>query len=224
MTERVGDDILIVFVKEPRPGTVKTRLLPALDPESAAELYRALAEEEIRQTEPRDGEYTRLLFYAPPSSPEAMSAWLPGEKFVAQQGADLGARMSAAFEEAFRRGARRAAIIGTDVPWLTRGRVAEALGALDEHDAVLGPTTDGGYYLLALDRPRPEVFRGIAWSTPSVLASTVERASALGLRVRMLGELADIDTIADLRAHWPRLRPLLEGRAVGRVVARALGL
>ena len=70
-TEGMGGNVLIVFVKEPRPGAVKTRLLPALDPESAAELYRALAEEEIRQTAPRGGEYTRLFFYAPPSSPEA---------------------------------------------------------------------------------------------------------------------------------------------------------
>jgi hypothetical protein len=218
----MGADLLIVFVKEPRPGIVKTRLLPALDPESAAELYRALAEEEIRQTAPRGGEYTRLFFYAPPGSPEAMSAWLPGETFVVQQGADLGARMAAAFAEAFRRGARRAAIIGTDVPWLTRGRVEEALAALDDHDVVLGPTADGGYYLLALDRPRPEVFRGIVWSTPSVLASTVERAAALGLRVRLLGELPDIDTIEDLRAHWPRLRPLLAGRPAAAAIDRAL--
>ena len=219
----MGANVLIVFVKEPRPGIVKTRLVPALDPESAAELYRALAEEEIRQTAPRSREYTRLFFYAPPSSPEAMSSWLPGETLVAQQGDDLGARMSAAFEEAFRRGARRAAIIGTDVPWLTRSRVGEALAALDDHDVVLGPTADGGYYLLALDRPRPGLFRGIAWSTPSVLASTVARTAALGLRVRMLGELPDIDTIEDLRAHWPRLRPLLEGRAVATAVAHALG-
>ena len=220
----MGGNVLIVFVKEPRPGRVKTRLLPALDPDSAAELYRALAEEEIRQTAPRGGDYTRLFFHAPPSSPEAMSAWLPGETLLAQQGADLGARMSSAFEEAFRRGARRAAIIGTDVPWLTRARVAEAFGALDEHDVVLGPTPDGGYYLLAVDRHRPALFPGIAWSTPSVLASTVERAAGLGLRIQMLDPLADIDTIDDLRAHWPRLQPLLEGRPVGRAVARALGL
>jgi hypothetical protein len=219
----MGGNVLIVFVKEPRPGRVKTRLLPALDPESAAELYRALAEEEIRQTAPRDGEYTRLFFHAPPSSPEAMSAWLPGETFVAQQGADLGARMAAAFEEAFRRGASRAAIIGTDVPWLTRARVAEAFRALDEHDVVLGPTPDGGYYLLAVDRPRPALFPGIAWSTPSVFSATAERAGTLGLRVSVLPALADIDTIDDLRAHWPRVRPLLEGRPVAAMVARALG-
>lgn len=216
-------DTLIVFVKEPRPGAVKTRLLPALDPRAAAELYRALAEEEIRRTAPRPGEYARLFFYAPPSSPEAMKFWLPGATFLPQRGDDLGARMSAAFDETFRRGARRAAVIGTDVPWVDRGLVAEAFSALDAHDVVLGPTPDGGYYLLALARPRPALFQDVAWSTPSVLASTLDRAAALGLRVRLLPELPDIDTLDDVRAHWPRVRPLLEGRPVAASVARALG-
>jgi rSAM/selenodomain-associated transferase 1 len=218
----MGSDCLIVFVKEPRPGAAKTRLTPALSPAEAAELYRALAEEEIRNTAPRPGEYARLFFFDPSSSPDAMSAWLPGETLLPQRGDDLGARMSAAFDEAFRRGARRAAVIGTDVPWVTRARVAEAFAALDGHDVVLGPTADGGYYLLAVDRPRPELFRGIAWSTPSVLGSTADRAGALGLRVQMLGELPDIDTMDDLRAHWEALRPLLAGRPVAAAVARAL--
>ena len=219
---RRAGDALIVFVKEPRPGTVKTRLLPALDPQSAAELYRALAEEEIRQTAPGADEYSRLFFYAPPASPEAMRAWLPGETFLPQRGEDLGARMSAAFDETFRRGARRAAVIGTDVPWLHRGLVAEAFSALDAHDVVLGPTSDGGYYLLALARPQPALFQGIAWSTSSVLTSTLDRAASLGLRVRLLPELPDIDTLDDVRAHWPRLRALLEGRPVAASIARAL--
>src|SRR2546428_6834453 len=111
-TEGVAGNVRIVFAKEPRPGAVKTRLLPVLDPESAAELYRALAEEEIRQTAPRGGEYTRLFFYAPPSSPEAMGAWLPGETLVAQQGADLGARMAAPFAGSVPPGAGRAALAG----------------------------------------------------------------------------------------------------------------
>jgi rSAM/selenodomain-associated transferase 1 len=216
-------NVLIVFVKEPRPGAVKTRLLPALDPQSAAELYRALAEEEIRQTAPGADEYSRLFFYAPPASPEAMRAWLPGQTLLPQRGDDLGARMSAAFDETFRRGARRAAVIGTDVPWVHRGLVAEAFSALDTHDVVLGPTSDGGYYLLALARPQPALFQGIAWSTASVLTSTMDRAAALGLRVRLLPELPDIDTLDDVRAHWPRLRPLLEGRPVAATIAHALG-
>ena len=220
---RRSRNVLIVFVKEPRPGAVKTRLLPALDPQSAAELYRVLAEEEIRQTAPRAGEYARLFFYAPSGSAEAMSGWLPGETLLPQRGDDLGARMSAAFDETFRRGARRAAVIGTDVPWVHRGLVAEAFSALDAHDVVLGPTSDGGYYLLALARPQPALFRDIAWSTPSVFTSTLERAAALGLSVSRLPELPDIDTLDDVRAHWPRLRPLLEGRPVAASVARAVG-
>jgi len=215
--------VLIVFVKEPRPGAAKTRLVPALGADGAAELYRALAEEEIRQTAPRPGEYTRLFFFAPPGARTAMQVWLPGESLLPQEGDDLGARMAGAFAETFRRGARRAAVIGTDVPWLHRGLVVEALAALEGHDLVLGPTADGGYYLLALDRPRPALFQGIAWSTPSVFASTVERAAGLGLRVRVLPELPDIDTLEDVRRHWAKLRPLLVGRAVAEEVERALG-
>jgi uncharacterized protein len=218
----VGSYVLIVFVKEPRPGAAKTRLTPALSAADAAEVYRVLAEEEIGNTAPRPGDYTRLFFFDPSSSPGAMSEWLPGESLVPQRGDDLGARMSAAFDEAFRRGARRAAVIGTDVPWVTRALVVDAFAVLDDHDVALGPTADGGYYLLAMDRPRSDLFRGIVWSTPSVLASTVARAGALGLRVRMLPELPDIDTIDDLRAHWPELRKLFAGRPVADTVARAL--
>jgi hypothetical protein len=219
----VGPNVLILFVKEPRPGAAKTRLTPALSAADAAEVYRILAEEEIRNTVPRPGEYTRLFFFDPSSSPGAMSEWLPDETLVPQRGDDLGARMSAAFDETFHRaGARRAAVIGTDVPWVTRALIVDAFAVLDDHDVALGPTADGGYYLLAMDRPRPELFRGVAWSTPSVLASTVERAGALGLRVRMLPELPDIDTIDDLRAHWDELRKLFAGRPVADAVARAL--
>jgi rSAM/selenodomain-associated transferase 1 len=215
-------DCLIVFVKEPRPGTTKTRLLPAIDAETAAELYRALADEEIRRTAPRPGDYDRLFFFTPAEARPALESWLSGEELVPQDGGDLGARMAAAFAECFRRGARRVAIIGTDVPWVGRDIVTEAFAALDVHDVVLGPTADGGYYLLALDRPRPALFQSIAWSTPAVFPATVERAGTLGLRVRVLAELPDIDTIDDVRAHWPELRPLLAGRPVAERVARAL--
>jgi rSAM/selenodomain-associated transferase 1 len=220
----MSGDCLIVFVKEPKPGATKTRLLPALDAETAAELYRALADEEIRRTAPRPGEYDRRFFFTPAGGREVVASWLPGEELLPQQGGDLGARMAEAFAECFRRGARRAAIIGTDVPWVGRERVTEAFAALDEHDVVLGPTTDGGYYLLALDRPRSALFQAIAWSTPAVFPSTVERAGTLGLRVRVLAELPDIDTIDDVRAHWPELQEMLGDRPVAEAVARALAI
>ena len=200
---------LLVFVKRPRPGEVKTRLAADLGPEGAAAVYRALAEAEIAGTQPHGGDYDRLFFYAPADAEGEMAAWLAGESVEPQEGNDLGARMAAAFERAFRRGAERVAIIGSDVPWVTRERVKRAFASLDEGDVVLGPCDDGGYYLLALSRPRPELFDGIAWSTPSVLQATLDRARAHGLRVVMLDPLPDVDTLADIRRSWDRLRPLL---------------
>jgi hypothetical protein len=205
-------DALIVFLKQPQPGAVKTRLAEALGPETAAELYRAMAEEVVRRTHPRGGEYRRFFFYTPDEARCEMGGWFPVETWLPQRGEDLGTRMVAAFDEAFRRGARRAAIIGTDSPSVSRELVLEALTALDGHGLAVGPASDGGYYLLALGSPRPELFEGIAWSTPSVLAQTLERAATLGLRVRLLKSLTDIDTMADLRSEWPQLRALLQGR------------
>jgi rSAM/selenodomain-associated transferase 1 len=214
-------DALIVFVKEPRPGSVKTRFLPALRPEDAADLYRALAEEEIRRTSPESGDYERLFFFAPADARDAIAAWFPGETLVPQQGADLGARMASAFGEVFRRGANRVAIIGTDVPWVSRALVLDALRGLGQHDVVLGPSHDGGYYLLALDRPRPELFDEIAWSTPQVLPVTLARAKARGLSVQLMEELTDIDTLDDLRRAWGELKRMLPAALVA-TVTRAL--
>jgi len=208
----VSPDLLLVFIRDPRPGQAKTRLIPALGPERAAELYRALAEEEVGGTSPRGGEYGRLLCFAPAEARPALEAWFPGETFVPQRGADLGARMSAAFDEAFRGGAARVAIIGTDVPSVTRETVLGAFRALEASDVVLGPAHDGGYYLLALKRPRPALFADIAWSTPAVLPATEERARGLGLAVHRLDVLRDIDTLEDLQAERERLEGLLACR------------
>jgi uncharacterized protein len=216
-------DRLLVFVKAPRPGAVKTRLAAVLGDDGAARLYRVLAEEEIGRTAPRAGEYDRTFFFTPEDARPEIERWLPGEALAAQQGADLGERMSRAFAFAFAAGAPRVAIVGTDVPAAGREHVMEALRSLDDHDVVLGPTHDGGYYLIALDRPRPALFPSIPWSTPSVLPATAERAGVLGLSVRMLDPLRDIDTVADLKAEWPRLRHLVAGTALEALVSGAIG-
>jgi hypothetical protein len=216
-----SDRSLLMFLKSPRAGAVKTRLAARLGDAVAAELYRCLAEAVARRTAPRPGEYQRLFFYTPPEDRAVMEAWFPDETWIPQSGADLGERMAQAFEVAFGRGARQVVVIGSDTPGVTRSTALEAFLALEngEHDAVLGPADDGGYYLLALDRPRPEFFSGITWSTPSVLAETLDRAAALGLRVRLLERLRDIDTLDDVSAEWQRLRGLL-GRRPG--LTRAL--
>jgi glycosyltransferase A (GT-A) superfamily protein (DUF2064 family) len=117
-------DRLLVFVKAPRPGTVKPRLAAVLGDEAAALLYRAMAEEQIRRTAPRAGEYERAFLFAPEDARAEMESWLPAEPLEAQQGDDLGERMSRAFASAFSAGARRVAIVGTDVPSCGREHVA----------------------------------------------------------------------------------------------------
>jgi rSAM/selenodomain-associated transferase 1 len=203
---------LVVFVKLPRPGAVKTRLAAAIGPEAAAELQRALTEHVLEATTPRAGEYERLVFFDPPEALPEMRAWLPGVRLLAQSGGDLGARMSDAIGRAFARGASVVAIVGTDAPGLSRETVVGALAALDGADVAIGPTEDGGYYLLALREPRPELFAGIAWSTPLVADETRARAAAAQLVVREIGPLRDVDTVEDLRALWPVVRALLAER------------
>jgi rSAM/selenodomain-associated transferase 1 len=177
----------------------------------------------VAATRPARDEYERLLFYAPADARAEMEAWFPGEDCLPQEGADLGARMSNAFDEAFRRGAGRVALVGSDVPRLSRDDVRAALGSLADHDLVLGPAHDGGYYLVALRARRPPLFEGIAWGTASVLAATLEKAAALGLTVRVLEERRDVDTVEDLRVEWPWVRPLLHDALAEDLAARLGG-
>jgi rSAM/selenodomain-associated transferase 1 len=213
-----------VFLKWPEPGAAKTRLAPALGAEAAARLYRRLAEAGLRATRPEGREYERLLCYAPEGARERVASWLPGEALWAQPEGDLGRRMASAFDEGFRRGADRVALVGTDIPWITRELVARSFEALAPADLVLGPARDGGYYLVAQKEPHPQLFSGIAWSTPGVLAATCDRAAARGLAVHLLEPLHDLDTLGDLRATWERLDPLIAGDPELREkVARAIG-
>ena len=216
-------DLLLLFLKWPEPGLAKTRLIPALGPETAAAVYRLLAEAEVAATRPEAGEYDRLFCFSPADAEARVRAWFPGEGLWPQPEGDLGQRMAKAFEAGFRSGAKRVALVGTDIPWVTRDLVARSFDALASADLVLGPTHDGGYYLVAMARPHPKLFEGIEWSTAGVLAATRERADALGLETRTVMPLTDIDTLDDLRATWDEIEPLL-GREPGvrDAVARAL--
>jgi rSAM/selenodomain-associated transferase 1 len=212
MTAFTGADVLAVFVKEPRPGKVKSRLAAILGPEAAAAVYRAIAEEVVRRTAPPRDAYDRVIVFDPPEAGDAVGDWLGVEApvLVPQVSGDIGLRMDQAFGELFARGARRVALVGTDVPALAFEDVREALESLDGHDVAIGPATDGGYYLIALKRPQPELFRGIRWSGPDVVAETLERASRADLGVSVLRTMGDVDTVEDLAAEWPRVRPLLD--------------
>ncbi len=191
---------LIVFAKAPRPGRVKTRLAADLGAQEAARVYRRLGRRVLDAV--REGPYRTLVYYDPPDAEAEMRDWLGGEslEFRPQAEGDLGERMARAFEEALR-DADRACIVGTDVPALRRALVVQALERLESADVVLGPAEDGGYYLMALSRPHPEIFRDVPWSTADVLGTTLERARHAGLRESLLPVLKDVDTAADLRAY-----------------------
>lgn len=205
-------EVVIVFLKAPVPGRVKTRLMPRLNAEEAAALYRAMAEDLLERLD-RLRAVDLLLRVTPPSKMESMRRWLgKNRRLEPQRGSDLGARLAASFRAAFRSGYERVVIVGSDVPQVTSKTVRVALSLLRRHDVVIGPSPDGGYYLIGLCKPRPELFTHMPWSTSTVLPDTLRRISRLGLTVGRLPRLADLDLHSDARRLWrdlqeKRIRP-----------------
>ena len=193
---------ILLFVKYPEPGKVKTRLAATLGAVEAAGIYRRLVAAVVAGL-PREDDLAVL--FDPPEKRAQVADWLQSllagrrADFVAQAAGDLGERLERAFAEAFERGFAKVAVIGSDCIELTPAVFSETWQALETHDAVLGPSTDGGYYLLALRQPCAALFRGIAWSTDAVRAQTLAQAQAAGLAVHELAALPDIDTEADWR-------------------------
>lgn len=192
---------VVVFLKAPRPGEVKTRLAADLDPPAAAAIYRVLVERTLAVVA---GAWQVELRYAPDDAREEIAPWLrPGWRGAAQGGGDLGVRLERAVSDAMGGGVNRVVLVGTDCPELGTADIEEAWRDLELHDVVLGPATDGGYWLIGLRRRWPELFRDIPWSTDRVLATTRARAAGAGLRLALLRERADVDTLEDWR-RWLR--------------------
>jgi len=195
---------LVIFAKAPIPGEVKTRLCPPLTPDEAATLHGSFVLDTLERTKtaamklPID----RYLACAPSSTHVFFKIMeeRQGVKLIDQVGDDLGARMDQAFNTLFEQGYRQVVLIGTDVPTLPLDHFKQALTALENHDLVLGPAFDGGYYLIGLKRPIPELFADIPWSTDHVLKLTQEKASAIGLNASLIQPWRDVDTLADLEA------------------------
>lgn len=191
---------LIVFGRWPVPSKTKTRLIPALGPLGAAELQRRMTERTIQTARAWAASPRRdIEVQHEGGSWRQMRRWLgPEVCYRHQTPGDLGRRMASAFKTAFDEGVQRVVLIGTDCPGITSALLDETTSALREHDLVLGPTHDGGYWLIGMRRPLP-VFAGVPWSTGSVLSRTLELADHQGLSVHLLPKLSDIDTPDDLR-------------------------
>jgi rSAM/selenodomain-associated transferase 1 len=186
---------LILFAKRPRPGEVKTRFVPPLSAVQALALYRAFLEDQIsflrQMDEGRDIELCSDL----PWEEE-----LPGISLHEQGPGDLGKRMSRAFDRSSAEGAAATIIIGADCPTLPAAHVRRAFELLEnEAEAVLTPAEDGGYVLVGLSRPRPELFHAIPWGTADVLGMTRSRAQQHGIALLETEGWYDVDDIGGIR-------------------------
>ena len=184
--------LLIIFLKAPRVGTVKTRLAMTLGADAACAAYRCLVTRLLNQL---DGLENVQLRFTPDEAEEEIRLWRRARWTLAPQGpGDLGTRLDTAFREAFAAGWQRVAIIGSDCPYVLRNDVQEAWAALEKNEVVVGPAVDGGYWLIGLRAARPALFQNISWSTPRVLEETLQRSRTAGWSVIRLRELMDIDT------------------------------
>ena len=193
---------LMIFAKAPIPGHVKTRLCPPLAPDEAATLHGTMVMDTLERSRNLLG-FDRFLSCAPSSQHPFFKAVgaRQGVRLLEQIQGDLGARMYQAFCSAFELGYRFAVIVGTDLPTIQGELFRQALKGLEDHDVVLGPSVDGGYYLVGLKQPGVNIFDGIPWSTDQVLPLTLEKAQSLNLTVKLLNEQRDIDTLADLQYY-----------------------
>jgi hypothetical protein len=201
--------LLIIFAKEPRPGQVKTRLSPPLSPEEAAQLYHSFLQD-ILEEMARAPEVRLAVAFSPLGAQVFFRGLAPpGTDLFPQEGADLGERMARALAWGFAAGFGPVLLRGGDVPDLPAALVSEAAEALatGRNQVVLGPSPDGGYYLVGLSQPQPLLFQGPAWSSRTVLRDTLRLARELGLRVHLLPPWPDIDTYDNLWTFLHRSRP-----------------
>jgi len=192
------DRCLLVFTKPPVPGRVKTRLIGHLSAASAAHLHQALLADLLDSL--GGGRFAVRLHWAVGADEPLPPMHHPVvERAERQRGRDLGERMFQSLSDAAL-DHPRVAVVGSDLPGLDAARVDDAFDRLERADVVLGPTADGGYYLMALRATRiePALFEGVEWSTARVLEQTLDRCQRLGLRREMLEPGRDIDRPADL--------------------------
>ena len=201
----MSDPAVIVFLRAPETGRVKTRLTArvgngprGLSPDAALKLYRAFVEDTL---EAAAGQGSVFLFFHPPGKRELVENWLGnGYPLTAQAGEDLGGKMAHAFRTVFDRGFERAVLVGTDIPELDPAIFDSAGKALEQSDAVIGPSRDGGYYLIGMNRPAfsDRFFSGMSWSTSRVLDDTLAVFRQHGVSYECLRTLNDVDTPEDL--------------------------
>lgn len=191
---------VILFVKLPEKGRVKTRLALQVGEDTAVRLYENMALDVVDLL--KGGRFPFRICFSPPDARDQMTGWLGKEyDYLPQTGDHLGDRMEKAFANVFSEDVEEALLIGSDIPGLTIGILEEAFTSLVTNDAVIGPADDGGYYLIGFRKNSftPRIFHDMAWSTSAVFRETADRLHEASRKVHLLPELTDVDTVEDLK-------------------------
>jgi len=200
--------LLVVMAKAPVPGKVKTRLLPHFTADEAVDLYRCFLRDRIRTISTLKGVDLAIAF----TPVDARDMFIPycqsGISLFSQKGADLGERLNNIFVEKLAGGYDAVSIIDSDTPDLPQSTIQESFKRLlaNQTDVVFGPCHDGGYYLVGMRKPHPQLFDDIAWSTATVLSATLERAKRLGVKTELLPWWNDLDTFEDLLVFYNKYK------------------
>jgi rSAM/selenodomain-associated transferase 1 len=197
---------LIIFVKTPVAGLVKTRLQPQISPEDSAELYTAFLKDIDHKFYDRD-DFDSWYAVSPENfQNEVLAQIIHLDNYFLQEGKNLGECMNNAFQAMFMKGYEKIVLIGSDLPSITTDIVSQALQNLESKDCVIGPSKDGGYYLIALNSPMSALFENLPWSSSEVLEKTIEILDKNGLTYTLLSEFEDIDTNKELVSFYQSLK------------------
>ena len=197
---RMENRSILIFVKAPVAGFAKTRLASVLTPVQAAQLYQAMAEDTYKVACQVPGSRVYVAYHPHPQSAEPR--WLLDTSqggWFNQEGEELGERLQRATARVFAASPHPLVVIGSDLPGLTPTLLEKAFGLLRAAPVVLGPSADGGYYLIGLRQPQEALFQEIRWSEPTVLDQTLDRVRALHLDYKLLPRRADLDTSEDFQ-------------------------
>jgi rSAM/selenodomain-associated transferase 1 len=195
-------NLLIIFYRNPELGKVKTRLAKTLGDEKALAIYLKLSSHTRAITE--NLAIDKVIYYS--NFVDTEDVW-PNTTFQKklQNGNDLGEKMNNAFVEGFQSGYERVCIIGTDCLELSKDIIQQAFDQLVCYDAVIGPAKDGGYYLLGMKKPMPELFKNKAWSSDTVATDTIQNFKDLSLSYAQLAVLTDVDEEKDLPSNFVKV-------------------
>lgn len=214
---------LIIFTREPEPGMTKTRLMPYFSAEKCAELHRCMLKDIRNEMRKADADII-VAYTAGQGNPEFLrKTFGKNTVFVEQRGADIGARMQNAIADALDLGYSKAVLIGTDIPEIEAETINTAFDTLEDCDVVIGPTEDGGYYLIGMKEVKPEAFNVKLYGVGSVLNETVTSMFAAGIKIGIADEYSDIDVPEDLAGFRSRMRedPRVRKSHTGRFIAES---